>query len=144
MEKLNLKNLKKNIDNNRIYWFNFKGKKLVVDSSKNNSKKKLIKQLKNISKIDLIRLEITFHKGNKVFQGGPIKLNFKTFFYESKILKKNIISGKNGPIWIDNHWLKLNNINTKKKLNNLIDNIVKKVLKNHIIKVPGINKISLL
>lgn len=144
MDTQNLKNIKKTICDNRIYWFNFKGNKIVVNSSKNNSKKILLKKLKKSK--DLLRLEITFHKGNGVFQGGPIKLNFKTFFYDKdfKKLKKKLISGKNGPIWIDYHWLKLNNINSKKKLNSLIKKLVIKILKKNLIKVPGINKLSLI
>ena len=144
MDKQNLKNLKNIIENNRIYWFNFNGNKLVVNASKNESKKILIKKLKKSK--DLLRLEITFHKGNGVFQGGPIKLNFKTFFYNKDLnkLQKKIISGKNGPVWIDYHWLKLNNINTKKKFNSFIKKIINKVLKKNLIKVPGINKLSLI
>jgi len=140
--KKNLLNLKKIIGKNRILWFDFNNNKILIDSSKTKSKKRILKKFKKKS-INLIRLEISFHKGTGNFQGGPIKINFRTFHIYKKLYRKHI-AGLNGPIWIDNHWLKLNNINKKSLFNRLIKKIIKTVLKKKPIKIPGINTLTVI
>ncbi len=97
-----------------IYWYDAKGKLLVVDSSKSASRKKL---LKTNYEGELYRLALTFHTGNKYGQGGPIAVHCRKFnLIDKKIIK--IQGKKNGIIWFnkgfleteriwDNSWLEI-------------------------------------
>ncbi len=89
-----------------IYWYDAKGKLLVVDSSKSASRKKL---LKTKYEGDLYRLALTFHKGEMLGQGGPIAVHCRTFKLEDKQIIK-VPGNKNGVIWFEKDWLETNRV----------------------------------
>jgi hypothetical protein len=90
-----------------IYWYDSHGKLLIVDSSKSESRKKLLK--KNYTG-ELFRLAITFHTGLVVGQGGPLAVRCRHFYINNKIIHKipnDKDSDKNGIIWFRKEWLDL-------------------------------------
>jgi hypothetical protein len=105
----------------RIFWYDSKGKLLVVDSSKSSSRKKLLK-----TKYEglLYRLSITFHKGDKFGQGGPIAVRCAKFNFEDGSLQK-IKDKQNGIYWFGRRWLE-----TQRKWNeNWLNIIIIKLLR---------------
>jgi hypothetical protein len=87
--------------NRLIFWYDSKGKLLVVDSSKSSSRKKLLKTKYNGK---LYRLSITFHTGNKLGQGGPVAVHCRTFEIDNKVITK-INEKQNGIVWFGRKWL---------------------------------------
>lgn len=105
----------------RIFWYDSKGKLLIVDSSKSNSKKKLLKiKYEGL----LYRLSITFHKGNKLGQGGPIAVRCAKFNLEDGVVKR-IKDNQNGIFWISKNRLERN----KKWDEEWLDVIIYKLIK---------------
>jgi hypothetical protein len=105
-----------------IYWYDSKGKLLVTDSSKKESRKKL---LKTGYEGDLYRLSITFHTGERVGQGGPIAIHCRTFKIEDGEIQK-VRGYKNGIIWFEKDWL----ITMRKWQDVWLNIIIKKLLGN--------------
>lgn len=87
----------------RIFWYDSKGKLLIVDSSKSASRIKLLK-----TKYEglLYRLSITFHSGRKLGQGGPLAVRCAKFNLEDKIISK-IKDKQNGIYWFGRKWLEI-------------------------------------
>jgi len=113
-------NIKNEIKNSGklIYWYNEDGHLILNDSKKKESKNK-IKKI-NYNGI-LYRLNITFHRGDKYGQGGPLAVKCKLFNKEHKTITK-IDNNKNGIIYFEKDWLERKNWNKK-----WLDIIVKKL-----------------
>ena len=105
-----------------IYWYDMNGTIILIDSSKNESKKK-IKKLKYNGL--LYRLSITFHTGEKFGQGGVLSVECVVFNLENKNITK-VMPSKNGNIWFDLDWLERMGWNQK-----YLNIIVKKLKGNH-------------
>ncbi len=87
-----------------IFWYDSKGKLLIVDSSKSASRKKL---LKTKYEGETYRLAITFHTGTHFGQGGQLAVHCRKFIIEdNKIIK--VKGDSNGIIWFEKDWLKTN------------------------------------
>jgi hypothetical protein len=99
----------------RIFWYDSKGKLLVVDSSKSSSRKKLLK-----TKYEglLYRLSITFHKEGKFGQGGPLAVRCAKFNLEDGTIQK-IKDKQSGIVWFDKDYLE-----TRRKWNDNWLNII--------------------
>lgn len=128
--------------NKKIFWFDYKGKNIISGLKKIDTIKKLVKKIPN-KENKYIRLVISFHSGNKFYQGGKIQINIKSYKVvlgkKNNIIKKDNIKGIDGSLWISDYWLENNIINTKTKLILLLKNIVLKVIIKKNIKIPGIN-----
>jgi hypothetical protein len=105
----------------RIFWYDSKGKLLVVDSSKKESRKKLLK-----TKYEglLYRLSITFHIGNKLGQGGPLAVRCTKFNLEDGKISR-IRDKQNGVIWFSKNLLET----SRKWKENWLDLIILDLLK---------------
>jgi hypothetical protein len=85
----------------RLFWYGSNSKLLVVGPSKTITRI----QIKNTKYEGLLyRLSITFHKGDKLGQGGPIAVRCAKFNLEDNTLRK-IKDKQNGIIWFDKEWL---------------------------------------
>jgi hypothetical protein len=101
-----------------IYWFNQDGNLLLTGLSKSKTKK-LIKKEKYEG--NLYRLSLSFHSGEKKFQGGPLAV--KCVLYEKKENKvSKVTSKKNGTIWIEKDYLESSGFSKK-----MLDIIIKKL-----------------
>jgi hypothetical protein len=105
-----------------IFWYDAKGKLLVVDSSKSASRKKL---LKTKYEGETYRLAITFHTGTHFGQGGQLAVHCRKFIIEdNKIIK--VKGDKNGTIWFEKDWLE-----TRRKWDELwLDIIINRLINN--------------
>ena len=101
-----------------IYWFNKDGNLLLTGLSKSKTKK-LIKKEKYEG--NLYRLSLSFHSGEKKFQGGPLAV--KCVLFEKKENKvSKVTSKKNGTIWIEKKYLESSGF-SKKMLDIIIDRL---------------------
>jgi hypothetical protein len=104
-----------------IFWYDSNGKLLVVDSSKNKSRKKLLQtKYKGL----VYRLSITFHTGNKLGQGGPLAVRCVKFNIDNSIINK-IKDEQNGIFWFDKKWLEIQRKWNEKWLNLIILKLIK-------------------
>ena len=105
----------------RIFWFDSKGKLLVIDSSKSSSRKKLLK-----TKYEgvVYRLSITFHSGKKLGQGGPLAVRCAKFNLEDDIISK-VKDKQNGIYWFDAGWLETRRKWNETWLNIIVSKLVK-------------------
>jgi hypothetical protein len=85
-----------------IYWLNEKGEIILTDTSKNNSKNKILKMKKNNGL--LYRFTLTFHTGKKSGQGGPLAINIVLFNKDGDELSK-VSGNKHGIIWFSQDYL---------------------------------------
>jgi hypothetical protein len=101
-----------------IYWFNKDGNLLLTGLSKSKTKK-IIKKEKYEG--NLYRLSLSFHSGEKKFQGGPLAV--KCVLFEKKENKvSKVTSKKNGTIWIEKKYLESSGF-SKKMLDIIIDRL---------------------
>lgn len=137
-----IKDFKKLLDNYRVIYL--KNNKIVIANvSKKMAKDKLKKKYtKSKGPINITRIEITFHRGNKFYQGGEIQLNFKQYLYQDKQLKLITSYGNSGSIWMDKKYLVKKKITKKNQIKKLIENVTMNVNKKKNIKIPGINMIN--
>lgn len=142
-----IKDFKKLLDNYRVIYLK-NNKIIVADTSKTTAKNKVLKLLskskvkKSKSDINITRIEITFHRGTKFYQGGEIHFNFKQYIYEDKKLKLISSYGNSGSIWMDKKYLIRKKLEKKTQVKKLIENVTKNVNNKKNIKIPGINMIN--
>jgi len=88
-----------------VYWYNMKGDEILVDNNIEESDNKI----KNMIIPDgyYYRLNLSFHTGMKVCQGGRVAFNCRLFKKEGRNLIENN-GPKNGIIWFDNEYLERN------------------------------------
>jgi hypothetical protein len=123
----------------RIYWVDKDKNKIILkDNSKTNSRKKILNKFSKRNKpINLIRITLSFHSGNKILQGGKVKINIKQFIYKDNKLQNNSIVGENGNLWINNNFFTINKLNQKKTEELLLKTV--KNLPNKKLKLLAIN-----
>jgi hypothetical protein len=110
MPKYNYSDVRaKIIETATVYWYDSKGNLLLTGFSKSKTKK-LIK--KDTYEGNLYRLSLSFHTGEKKFQGGPLAVNCVS--YEKKDTNVSKLTGKkNGIIWIEREYLESSGFNKK-------------------------------
>lgn len=137
-----IQNLKKILNNNRVIFF--KNNKIILgDNSKTNAKHKILKKYSKIKKpFELTRIEITFHRGTKFYQGGEVMINIKQYKFNDKKLSLIPSYGNSGSIWIDKKYLVKKKITKKSQIIKLLEKVVKNVNSKKNIKIPGINMIT--
>mgnify|MGYP006075764077 CR=1 FL=1 len=140
MDKIKI--IKKMLVEHRIIYL--KNNKIVLYGiSKTNAKQLIINKYHNSkTPINLTRLVISFHKGVKFYQGGPIQLNFKQYTMFENKLSLRYEYGTSGSIWITKRFLIKDLFKNKKKILNLIITLCKRVNINKNIKIPGVNLIT--
>ena len=85
---------------------------------------------------------MSFHRGNKFYQGGPIQLKFKQYSIFNKKINLVYEYGTSGSIWISKKFLSREIFNKKNKILKLISLVCKKVMEKKNIKIPGINLVT--
>jgi hypothetical protein len=83
---------------------------IVKAKDKKEAKKELTNKLKNKEEMPgyFLFLRITFHKGNKPLQGGPLAVLVKTYEFIDGKVKANTskkYSGLTGPVWFGKDFL---------------------------------------
>jgi hypothetical protein len=101
-----------------VYWYDANGNLLITGLSKRDTKK-MIKKRKYEG--NLYRLSLSFHSGEKKFQGGPLAV--KCVLYDKKENKvSKVTSKKNGIVWIEKEYLESSGFSKK-----MLDIIIKKL-----------------
>ena len=140
MDKIKI--IKKHLQDHRVIYL--KDNKIVLhDISKTNAKNLIIKKFQKQKKpVRLTRIEISFHRGNKFYQGGPIQLKFKQYSVFEKKINLVYEYGTSGSIWINKKFISKDIFNDKNKILKFLSMICKKVMIKKNIKIPGINLVS--
>jgi len=101
-----------------VYWYDANGNLLITGLSKRDTKK-IIK--KRNYEGNLYRLSLSFHSGEKKFQGGPLAV--KCVLYDKKENKvSKVTSKKNGTVWIEKKYLESSGFSKK-----MLDVIINKL-----------------
>ena len=140
----NLKKLKNILLNYRILYYE-NNKLIHFDNSKTNARIKIIKKyLKRKEIVKLTRIEISFHRGKKFYQGGLVQIQIKQYQVKNDKISLVCSEGDTGSIWIDKKYLIKNKFKNKKEVLKLLLKLLKNINKNKKLKNMSINKIQYL
>lgn len=137
--------LKKILLKHRVLYYN-KNKLIHNNISKTDARNKIIgmfsKAIYKDKEIKLTRMEVSFHRGKKFYQGGVVQIKIKQYVLKNGKLSLQYSDGDNGSVWIDNKYLDKKKITTKKTILTILLELLKKVNKNKKLKIMGINKLD--
>lgn len=107
-----------------VFWYDDKSNLLLKGLSKSKTMDKIEK---NKYEGKLYRLSVSFHSGDKKFQGGPLAVRCYEYIKEDNEVTR-LKSKQNGTIWIEKEYLESSGFSKFNGMIDIISNRLKKGL----------------